>query len=166
MRNIGMVLFLSCVGAAGCSNAGGGGLGQSKQAEAEKLVTCSYDTMRLCTTGYTCVDGPNWHSIEVDGPGICVDKTAPPLDPCGGLGGLQCSDGFTCVDDPTDSCAPESGGADCAGICVEKTDPPPQQCGGFANLQCPSGLTCVDDPSDDCDPQNGGADCGGICVKP
>lgn len=161
MRNIGVALFLFCVGAAGCSDAGDGPLAQGKQAEASKLVTCSYDGT-LCTTGYICISGPNWQSIELDGPGICVDPSAPPLAPCGGFGGLQCADGFTCIDDPTDNCAPESGGADCAGICVEGTTPLPSQC---ASTECAYGFACVDDPSDACDPANGGADCGVICVK-
>jgi hypothetical protein len=39
--------------------------------------------------------------------------------PCGGIGGLQCPDGQTCVDDPSDSCDPTRGGADCMGMCVK-----------------------------------------------
>jgi hypothetical protein len=38
---------------------------------------------------------------------------------CGGIGGLQCPDGLTCVDDPSDTCNPEQGGADCMGMCVK-----------------------------------------------
>jgi hypothetical protein len=41
---------------------------------------------------------------------------------CGGFGGLPCADGMTCVDDPSDSCDPMQGGADCMGICVEGDD--------------------------------------------
>lgn len=37
---------------------------------------------------------------------------------CGGFAGLQCATGLTCVDDPTDTCNPATGGADCGGICV------------------------------------------------
>jgi hypothetical protein len=43
-------------------------------------------------------------------------------DPCGGFGGLQCSDGMTCVDDPSDTCDPMQGGADCMGMCVKDKD--------------------------------------------
>lgn len=38
---------------------------------------------------------------------------------CGGFGGLACPEGMTCVDDPSDSCDPMQGGADCMGRCVE-----------------------------------------------
>ena len=37
---------------------------------------------------------------------------------CGGIAAFQCDPGFDCVDDPSDSCDPKSGGADCGGICV------------------------------------------------
>jgi hypothetical protein len=38
---------------------------------------------------------------------------------CGGIGGLQCPTGQTCVDDPSDTCDPMTGGADCMGMCVK-----------------------------------------------
>ncbi len=37
---------------------------------------------------------------------------------CGGFAGIKCSAGFRCIDDPSDSCDPKQGGADCSGICV------------------------------------------------
>lgn len=37
---------------------------------------------------------------------------------CGGIAAFPCDSGQICVDDPTDSCDPLSGGADCGGICV------------------------------------------------
>ena len=37
---------------------------------------------------------------------------------CGGIAARPCATGLTCVDDPTDSCDPKAGGADCGGICV------------------------------------------------
>lgn len=37
---------------------------------------------------------------------------------CGGIAGFPCPDGMECTDDPTDSCDPNNGGADCGGICV------------------------------------------------
>ncbi len=37
---------------------------------------------------------------------------------CGGIAGIACEAGMTCVDDPSDSCDPMNGGADCSGICV------------------------------------------------
>ena len=36
---------------------------------------------------------------------------------CGGFAGTACSAGYTCVDDPSDSCDPTNGGADCPGVC-------------------------------------------------
>lgn len=38
---------------------------------------------------------------------------------CGGIAGIACGDGEACVDDPSDSCDPSLGGADCSGICVQ-----------------------------------------------
>ncbi len=40
---------------------------------------------------------------------------------CGGIAGRLCETGFTCVDDPSDSCDPTTGGADCSGICIPST---------------------------------------------
>jgi hypothetical protein len=37
---------------------------------------------------------------------------------CGGIAAIRCPSGRVCVDDPTDSCDPSKGGADCGGICV------------------------------------------------
>ena len=42
-----------------------------------------------------------------------------PKQICGGFAGLSCPAGLTCVDDPSDSCDPAKGGADCSGICVK-----------------------------------------------
>lgn len=44
---------------------------------------------------------------------------------CGGFGGLACADGMICVDDPSDSCDPMQGGADCMGRCVEGVEDDP-----------------------------------------
>jgi hypothetical protein len=42
-------------------------------------------------------------------------------DACGGIAGVACDAGFACVDDPSDSCDPLQGGADCMGRCVRET---------------------------------------------
>ncbi len=49
-----------------------------------------------------------------------VDCAGPvPTGPiCGGIAGLQCAGAGTCVDDPSDSCNPANGGADCSGHCA------------------------------------------------
>eukprot|EP00993_Chasmostoma_nieuportense_P001122 NODE_202_length_2704_cov_109.017850_g188_i0.p1 GENE.NODE_202_length_2704_cov_109.017850_g188_i0~~NODE_202_length_2704_cov_109.017850_g188_i0.p1 ORF type:complete len:855 (+),score=163.21 NODE_202_length_2704_cov_109.017850_g188_i0:131-2566(+) len=77
---------------------------------------------------------------------------------CGGLIGLRCRTGLNCVDDPSDSCDPNNGGADCAGLCVAGP------CGGIAGLPCERGSVCKDDPTDNCNPDKGHQDCIGICV--
>ena len=45
------------------------------------------------------------------------DKKEEPGQACGGITGAQCPEGKTCVDDPSDTCDPTKGGADCPGIC-------------------------------------------------
>lgn len=53
-----------------------------------------------------------------------VSSAASSVQPqfCGGIAALPCPTGFTCVDDPTDSCDPTAGGADCGGICVAESN--------------------------------------------
>ena len=65
---------------------------------------------------------------------------------CGGSAGISCPAGYTCVDDPSDSCDPASGGADCGGICVRAEEPD-----ACAAILCMVGSYCCDA-------------CGGICV--
>lgn len=38
---------------------------------------------------------------------------------CGGFAAVQCPEGLVCVDDPSDTCDPDAGGADCGGICID-----------------------------------------------
>ena len=77
---------------------------------------------------------------------------------CGGILGSTCSDGEVCIDDPTDSCDPTNGGADCTGTCGIKPKPRPG-CGGIAGLMCAAGETCEYDAA--CEGQ---PDCAGVCV--
>ena len=62
-----------------------------------------------CPAGYNCTHlGPG---LNPDSGGKCVQF-------CGGIAGITCHDSAqSCVDDPTDSCDPAHGGADCGGIC-------------------------------------------------
>jgi hypothetical protein len=139
----------------------------------------------LCPVGSMCVvvAPPCVPGARCPLQGTCVPQNAPG---CGGIAGIPCPGAGKCVDDPSDSCDPNNGGADCGGICQclpipcpsnapfnsdpavcacanIPPPPPPVHCGGIAGIQCPGGGRCVDDPSDGCDPNNGGADCGGIC---
>lgn len=64
-----------------------------------------------CPAGFRC-------ELPVRGggdiPGTCAQQ-------CGGIAGFQCDDpNAVCVDDPSDSCDPAHGGADCMGICQPK----------------------------------------------
>lgn len=54
---------------------------------------------------------------EVTDIGISEDEVNASGQFCGGIAGIPCPSGYTCVDDPTDSCDPNLGGADCGGIC-------------------------------------------------
>ena len=44
--------------------------------------------------------------------------STPAAKSCGGFTGTPCGAGETCIDDPSDSCDPAHGGADCPGICT------------------------------------------------
>jgi len=110
----------------------------------------------------------------VDGQAVCV-----PIDPapsgrfCGGFAGIACPGSGNCVDDPSDSCDPERGGADCGGLCacVERVlcirglvfDPSPDVCACVpapnpcAAALCPAPSTC--------DVVNGEAVCTPIAPK-
>jgi hypothetical protein len=65
-----------------------------------------------CPAGYNCSHlAPGGGLINPDSAGKCVQF-------CGGIAGITCHDSTqSCVDDPTDSCDPAKGGADCGGIC-------------------------------------------------
>ena len=81
------------------------------------------------------------------GPSTCQPKT-PVVKHCGGIAGIACAANEDCVDDPTDSCDPKHGGADCGGICQPKVTSTP--CGPNT---CGAGKVC-------CNPLSG------ICTNP
>ncbi|KAF4457353.1 hypothetical protein F53441_682 [Fusarium austroafricanum] len=71
-----------------------------------------------CKKGTKCVDDPRTPGdcgMACDKPGICAPKKPKR---CGGFQGLGCPKGLYCYDDPSDSCDPKKGGADCSGICL------------------------------------------------
>ena len=51
--------------------------------------------------------------VAVEHSGACAAQG--PM--CGGIAGIPCPGFGRCVDDPSDSCDPSAGGADCSGIC-------------------------------------------------
>ncbi|KAH7039645.1 uncharacterized protein B0I36DRAFT_343505 [Microdochium trichocladiopsis] len=85
---------------------------------------------KSCPRSSRCMSDPRVPGcgITCDGAGICVPKR---VKQCRGFLGLQCPPGLQCYDDPTDSCDPNNGGADCIGICLvplpgtTPTDPSP-----------------------------------------
>jgi hypothetical protein len=68
-------------------------------------------------------DGKTYgNACEAAAAGVSVEreeecKQVKPIA-CGGIAGIKCPDGQVCVDDPTDTCDPDKGGADCSGICA------------------------------------------------
>ncbi|MEO5726212.1 MAG: hypothetical protein ABI134_33330, partial [Byssovorax sp.] len=118
MRNIGISLFMICLGAAGCTkDQGGDGLAQDQQ----QLETCGGIAGTACAAGFICVDNSSDGCDPASGAdcsGFCVEEATNPPQQCGGFANLQCPKDLTCVDDPGDNCDPTNGGADCIGICV------------------------------------------------
>lgn len=82
--------------------------------------------------------------------GVCVpNPSEPPEGPfCGGIAGVKCPGSGHCQDDPSDSCDPNNGGADCGGVCV---------C--IENVLCVQGSHFNSDPSV-CACQPDGPQCG------
>jgi len=69
-----------------------------------------------CVQSALCAKGTKFDSS----PSVCAcvpDMTPPSGPACGGFTGKPCPGMGKCVDDPSDSCDPAKGGADCGGIC-------------------------------------------------
>jgi len=92
----------------------------------------------LCQTGTHCEE----QTVEcvaapcpaTDVRGVCVPNGSKVA--CGGIAGTPCPGGGKCVDDPSDSCDPAAGGADCGGVC---------QC--IEVVSCPIGTTFDSSPT-------------------
>jgi hypothetical protein len=143
---------------------------------------CECNVLALCVEGFVydaspevcaCVEDsepnacalvlcpPNSICEVVDDEAVCKPIEPPPGPFCGGFGGFPCPGAGTCVDDPTDTCDPDNGGADCGGICecnvlalcVEgfAFDPSPEVCACVespeldpcAVVRCPGDTECV-----------------------
>jgi hypothetical protein len=144
-----------------------------------------------CGQGLVCCNASC--GICTEPGGVCTQQFCgeEPVT-CGGIAGRPCPGAGSCVDDPSDSCDPENGGADCGGVCecnaiglctgggVWNSSPAVcgcepasgggsgQTCGGIAALQCDAGEFCNYEPSaggQGCDGTI--ADAGGVCdVQP
>lgn len=61
---------------------------------------------------------PNACIANSAGVSVASDGACPAKQFCGGIAGIKCPGLGRCVDDPSDSCNPDAGGADCSGMCV------------------------------------------------
>ena len=70
-----------------------------------------------------CASGTHCEAQQV----VCVRAPCPPIGRCvadqppvrcGGFAGIRCPGAGICEDDPSDSCDPRRGGADCGGLCA------------------------------------------------
>jgi hypothetical protein len=113
-------------------------------------------------------------------PVTCVRAPCPPVAECvadgprcGGFAGIPCAGGGTCEDDPSDSCDPRRGGADCGGLCACRViadcsngttwDPSPSVCACVpsqgakcGSTTCPSGQVCCNASCGICTPPGNG----------
>jgi hypothetical protein len=114
---------------------------------------------------------------------FACDPSVPPSPPsihCGGIAAFPCPGAGVCQDDPSDSCDPKNGGADCGGLCscgpnnklcargtvwngdpavcacVPENPAPGPTCG---QNTCPAGQTCCNASCGICAPM------GGVCIQ-
>lgn len=176
----------------GVSEDGGTGTAGSSGGEQDGSARCGDKT---CSAGMVCCNASC--GICTAPGGFCTQQACdsggstggaaggddpPPTSDaprCGGIAARECPGLGQCVDDPTDSCNPRRGGADCGGVCEctgrakcgagQKFDSSPQVCtcvggddagssGGGDGVTCGS-VTCA--AGDECC----NASCG-ICVPP
>jgi hypothetical protein len=70
----------------------------------------------LCAVGTHC-EAQEVQCIRAPCPPVAVCVPDAAVVRCGGIAGIACPGAGKCVDDPSDSCDPNAGGADCGGIC-------------------------------------------------
>ena len=100
----------------------------------------------LCADGST--GGPACERELADGSCGWIFRECPKVF-CGGFAGVACPSGFACVDDPSDSCDPAAGGADCGGMCVPAAG---ESCGPNT---CETGEVCCNASCGICTPPDG-----------
>jgi hypothetical protein len=135
-------------GNSGAGNTGGGGTPSNPCAAT------------LCIAGTHCEVQPV-ECIKAPCPPVAVCVKNAPAVSCGGFTGKPCPGAGKCVDDPSDSCDPTKGGADCGGICTcvqtvlcvkgatfdnspgvcacVVPTPPPPACPPVCDIFCPNG---------------------------
>lgn len=133
----------ACYRDATCARQANGACGWTQTPELLACIDNALCASVLCAPETTCK--------AIDGKAQCVRQ-------CGGFAGIPCPGGYACVDDPTDSCDPAAGGADCIGICVEA--PRPQACGSRGLPPCGGDTFCDFPVGADC----GRADVPGVCA--
>lgn len=98
------------------------------------------DTVR-CAKGTHC-EAQQVQCVRAPCPPIAQCVPDGPAVRCGGFAGLVCPGVGSCVDDPSDSCDPMQGGADCGGLCVCST--PKSPCGAGKRFDAAPGVcACV-----------------------
>jgi hypothetical protein len=100
----------------------------------------------LCPTGTVCVV-KQVQCVRAPCPPVASCEPIPTGPFCGGIAGIRCPGAGECVDDPTDSCDPNNGGADCGGRCVCNALGSCVQ--GYVWDSSPDVCGCVPDPASD-----------------
>jgi hypothetical protein len=106
------------------------------------------DLCRLCDDGSSsCAQAASVHQRCVTSFPECPAPTPGVF--CGGIAGIPCAGAGRCVDNPSDSCDPKMGGADCGGIC--SCGPQTQLCIRGSHFDSsPSVCACVPDAGPAC----------------
>ena len=161
-----------CAAGSFCQKPAGACDGAGVCAAQPQLCSDIFDPVCGCD-GHTY---PNACSASAAGVNVASSGQCAPTQTCGGIAGFPCPGGGKCVDDPSDSCDPANGGADCGGICVcienvlcvlgSHFDSSPQVCACVPDqpatcggVTCPAGQLCCNASCGICAPP------GGVCIQ-